>query len=334
MSTRFITIDPSIEDYWRSIVMYGRNVATYKFALAKSLLEIKPEEGQLVKLEEIAPCFSKHICEHLKLSDKQTTSKSSRFLDACRGFNDGSISESELIDKTISLGFNNVIDAFHVVGSDSISKPFYVDERNQNNGIRITTEFSDLKNNSQFSNLEHEAEARWNLVETSWRLDISRNLLRVDVNESLEDVVVYDKEIKRTTVTSSRKALNAYQRGGCFYCNNQMIDLSSNSEAIDVDHFFPHKLKQAGFKNIDGVWNLVLSCVDCNRGIKGKSDKLPKIRFLEKLYARNEFLIGSNHPLQKTLRLQTGSNEKLRKNYLNNYYNDALANLIHDWEPE
>ena len=34
---------PSLESYWRSIILFGNNVASYKFALAKTLLEIAPE---------------------------------------------------------------------------------------------------------------------------------------------------------------------------------------------------------------------------------------------------------------------------------------------------
>ena len=33
---------PSLDSYWRSIILFGNNVASYKFALAKSLLEIAP----------------------------------------------------------------------------------------------------------------------------------------------------------------------------------------------------------------------------------------------------------------------------------------------------
>lgn len=33
---------PALESYWRSVILVGRNVASYKFALAKSLLEIAP----------------------------------------------------------------------------------------------------------------------------------------------------------------------------------------------------------------------------------------------------------------------------------------------------
>jgi hypothetical protein len=31
---------PWLEDFWRSIILLGRNVASYKFALGKSLLEL------------------------------------------------------------------------------------------------------------------------------------------------------------------------------------------------------------------------------------------------------------------------------------------------------
>ena len=34
----FQEAEPSLESYWRSVILFGRNVASYKFALAKSLL--------------------------------------------------------------------------------------------------------------------------------------------------------------------------------------------------------------------------------------------------------------------------------------------------------
>ena len=40
--TLFQETHPSLESYWRSVILFGRNVASYKFALAKSLLEIAP----------------------------------------------------------------------------------------------------------------------------------------------------------------------------------------------------------------------------------------------------------------------------------------------------
>ncbi len=61
MSELFISKVPSLEDYWRGIILYGRNVASYKFALAKTLLELNPQAGQLIKLGELAPVFARHV---------------------------------------------------------------------------------------------------------------------------------------------------------------------------------------------------------------------------------------------------------------------------------
>jgi hypothetical protein len=36
----FAGLDQSKREHWRSIVLFGRNVASYKFALAKSLLDV------------------------------------------------------------------------------------------------------------------------------------------------------------------------------------------------------------------------------------------------------------------------------------------------------
>jgi len=77
----------TLTDYWRSIVLRGRNVASYKFALAKTLLDLQPQSGQLITLEELALPFAKHIASHLQHTDKQATSSSSKFLDQCRSFN-------------------------------------------------------------------------------------------------------------------------------------------------------------------------------------------------------------------------------------------------------
>ena len=57
---------PSLESYWRSIILFGNNVASYKFALAKTLLEIAPAGKPAVHLEELAAPYAKHLCEHLR----------------------------------------------------------------------------------------------------------------------------------------------------------------------------------------------------------------------------------------------------------------------------
>src|SRR6185369_11045739 len=99
---------PSLESYWRAIILFGRNVASYKFALGKSLLHFAAEGRTEVALIDLAEPFALALCEHLRHTDKQATSKQSRFLDACRAFNRGEIDKDRLIASTAQLGFNNV----------------------------------------------------------------------------------------------------------------------------------------------------------------------------------------------------------------------------------
>jgi hypothetical protein len=94
---RFEQVNPSTESYWRSVILFGRNTATLKFALAKSLLEVASTEKTFVSLEELAKPYSQHIREHLKLSDKQGISTTSIFFDAHRKFHSGEMSEDEFL---------------------------------------------------------------------------------------------------------------------------------------------------------------------------------------------------------------------------------------------
>lgn len=73
--------------------------------------------------------FARNLCQHLAQVDKQSTSRSSRFLDKCRAFNRHEILEEELQDTTAKLGFVNVLNAFHIVGKEAVPHRFFMDER-------------------------------------------------------------------------------------------------------------------------------------------------------------------------------------------------------------
>jgi len=333
--TDFLGIEPTREDYWRSVILFGKNVASFKFALAKSLIELAPTRKTFITLEELADPFSRHITEHLKIEDKQTTSSSSRFLNVCRQFNKGEITKDKLIGQTVQLGFNNVIDAFHNLSNAEIPQRFFIDERQgSNKGIALTDELFRLLEGEQFQNLSQEVEARWRLVETAWQLKISRHLILVSYDPDTE--LLFTRSNRRVNVTSCRDALNGYQKGKCFYCFSDISIEPGTDNLVNVDHFFPHVLGSYGIAQpINGVWNLVLACQTCNRGICGKSDRLPTLRYLERLHTRNEFLINSHHPLQQTLIQQTGGTEPVRRHFLQGNYNRAITEggrLIR-WQP-
>lgn len=335
----FISQEPTLAEYWRSVILFGNNVASYKFALAKSLLEIAPTQKTIITLDELAKPYARHICDHLKLEDRQTTSSSSKFLTACRQFNAGEIDENALIKATVRDGFKDVIRTFHYVKGADVPQRFFRDERSsQHKGIIITDELFKLLEGGDLANLSQEVEARWRLVETAWGLNISSSLIQINHDEDTQILYAIDKQ-RRVNVTSCRDALNGYQKGKCFHCFGEISLQLGDRELVHVDHFFPHALKSSGIAhpidgvwNVNGVWNLVLACPNCNLN---KSDRLTSKRLVERLHNRNEFLIGSQHPLKETLKQQTGGKEPQRNKFLATSYEAAKVSLGYgQWEPE
>lgn len=324
--SRFMETAPSLESYWRAIILFGRNVASYKFALAKSLLDIQECN---IALENLARPYAAHICEHLKKENKQGTNRSSKFLDACRSFNAGELDEATLYAMTERLGFVNVLDAFHTVNEAPIGPSFFKKyKRNGKIYLSITDDLFQLKETVPCPDLMQEIEARWSLVETAWSLSLSRDVIRIQYDTAENELFTLQSS-KRRNVTSARDALNGYQKGKCFYCMKN-IDLQN----CDVDHFFPHILKNINtYINIDGIWNLVLSCPECNRGEYGKFAKVPELTYLERLNTRNDFFISSHHPLRETLMLQTGMTAEARRTFLQQVDSIAITHLIHRWHP-
>lgn len=333
--SRFYEIEPTLENYWRAVILFGKNVASYKFALAKALYDLRKSPTGIIRLDELAPLFADHIITHLQQCDKQITSKSSIFLDTCRQYSRGEITRERLVQDTVRNGFNNVIDAFHNVHGNELDKRFFLDERKTSGGIRLTEDFYRLAEEQSFNNLNAETEARWRLVETAWELNLPRQVVRISYDENDQILHTLSNQNRRVNITSSRDALNGYQKGRCFYCYRDISLDTFSPDLADVDHFFPHKLNFCSQgKPIDGVANLVLACKECNRGFSGKFDRLPTIDLLARLSQRNEYLIKSHHPLRETLMLQTGITESDRRSFLQNAYDCASTHLIMKWAPK
>lgn len=330
---KFQINDPSLESQWRAIILFGKNSATYKFAFAKALLELINNETTSISLKDLAEPFAMNIVQHLKDNDKQGSSTSSKFLNYCRAYINDSISKEQLLIQTEKLGFVNVVDAFQVVNRDIIPNSFY--EKNYTNSkqqIIITDNLLRLKESFHFQNFEQETEARWQLVETAWRLDINPNLLEVQYDEEKELFFIESNLMRRIDITSVRDSLNGYQKGKCFY---SFQDISVNpklSKLCEVDHFLPHANKADHLPaNINGVWNLVLADRDINQD---KKARVPELKYLLRLYNRNEFFIESKHPLAETIINQTGNSPEKRRRFLEYHYNIALNNSMHKWKPK
>lgn len=222
----------------------------------------------------------------------------------------------------------------HVNGQDLPVRFFEKASIDGTSGIILTDDVFRLSDIKFEKNLTSEAEARWKLVETAWNLGVSVNTLSIRYDDKSSILYVEDNKIRRKNITSVRAALNGYQKGKCFYCFDDINVTEDETNTCDVDHFIPHTLQQYTEANLDGVWNLVLSCQNCNRGDNGKFAKVPALKYLERLSKRNDFLISSHHPLRETLMNQTGKTEAERHLFLQSMYNLAKEYLIHTWETE
>ena len=111
--------------------------------LAQTLLEFAVQQRTFVTLEDLAEPFSRQIVTHLHTTEKQGTSPSSQFLTACNAYIAGEMAHEQLLDTTVRLGFQNVIDAFHVVNRADTPVRFFTDERTgRTKGLALTEDLT------------------------------------------------------------------------------------------------------------------------------------------------------------------------------------------------
>lgn len=122
-----------------------------------------------------------------------------------------------------------------------------------------------------------------------------------------------DESAKRNNLSAYRQILfEEFEERVCFYCGTKL-----SIGKVEVDHFIPWS-----FIKDDNLWNLVLSCSECNRQ---KSDKLPDIIYLNTLAERNNvIMIESNYGGMKNYR-----NDKLK--YI--YYWAKMNGYNKIWKP-
>jgi len=164
------------------------------------------------------------------------------------------------------------------------------------------------------SELDAEISARWNLLEGAFSINQAqdRYILANDLRE-----IYLQTGYERTPLAHNIPFLQGYQGNVCFYCGET---LDSN---IHVDHLLPRQVVYH-----DDVWNLVLSHAECNIQ---KSDKLVGPHFVEKLIARNENIMGSNHPWKRKIEFQLGKTPIQRGQSLQTHYTRVRAILGDDF---
>ena len=111
------------QDYWKALILYGLNQATYKIALGKSLLSLAGQGHATVPWDVLSHEFLHQYLHRLTAGDAMPQqsnparrTKMERIVTAVRA---GKLSLDQAVGETGLTAFGDVIHRFHNLGDDS-----------------------------------------------------------------------------------------------------------------------------------------------------------------------------------------------------------------------
>jgi hypothetical protein len=304
-------------DYWKGIVLYGLNQATYKIALGKTILELASQDQENIEWRQLSKVYLDTYIERLKTSYNPQQSNPSRKTKMERiidSLTKEIIDYEEAVNLVASEAFNDVVPRFQTIGIDKdiVGEKFY----HFDFGKKLYLHDATFQiNETSKQELSDELDARWSLLEGAFSLAHGDFKLSNDVRE-----VYLENSYTRTNITSNIPFLQGYQGNICFYCGEKI-----GNKDVHVDHVLPRQFIQH-----DEIWNLVLSHSICNMN---KNDSLIGKHYFDKLVARNENIMGSNHPWKKKIADALGDTPlKRNKSMLYHYDNAKIVLKNNYWE--
>ncbi|WP_419238643.1 HNH endonuclease [Photobacterium leiognathi subsp. mandapamensis] len=298
------------EDFFKGIILFGLNNATYKMGLAQTLLKASRSQQNIIHWGDLAENYFDIYLNRLKGSSMPQQGNPNRLTKMERIVKEyqlGVTSRNEAITKVADTAFEDVVPRFQTIGSDKNIVAEYFYETDTGNKLILKDSLLQL-NTEQQDTLESEVNARWCLLEGAFSINQTNFKLANDIRE------IYLRDgYDRKALTSNIPFLSGYQGNTCFYCGEAL------GNDIHVDHVLPRQVI-----NHDEIWNLVLAHGDCNLL---KSDKVVGKHFIEKLIKRNENIMGSNHPWKAHIHSHLGSTPKRRSSNLQNHYENVKSVL-------
>ncbi len=302
------------KDFWKGIILFGLNAATYKMALANVLLDFAQEGKSTVEWYELSQAFLAHYQRRLSQHTMPQQGNPTRLTvmeRVVKQLESGAIDFTAAVEMVGQKGLDNVIRRFQTIGTNNqiVKDRFYAYDF----GKRLTLKDSLLVfSKDDHHELREEVTARWGLLEGAFSLTTGDFLLANDVRETY-----LQRGYNRTPLTNNIPFLSGYQGNACFYCGEALED------GVHVDHVLPRQVIQH-----DEIWNLVLAHDHCNLL---KSDKLVGPHFIQKLIARNENIMGSNHPWKHRIAQALGQTKKARSVALQRHYDNVKTVLGNHW---
>lgn len=299
------------EDYLKGIILFGLNTATYKMALAQTLLQAALTGKTELPWHELADLYFNLYLKRLEdnpMPQQGNAHRLTKMERIVKEYQSGAISKDGAVDKVGSTAFGDVVPRFQTIGSDKtiVANRFYEPKM----GKKLVLKDSLLElTEPQIQTLQEEVVARWNLLEGAFSIAQENFVLAND----LRQIYLENGQFQRKGLTSNIPFLSGYQGNTCFYCSEPL------NYDIHVDHVLPRQVI-----NHDEIWNLVLAHGDCNLM---KGDKLVGEHFIRKLIARNENIMGSNHPWRHKIQASLGTTKAKRASTLRRHYENVRTIL-------
>jgi 5-methylcytosine-specific restriction endonuclease McrA len=303
-------------------------------------MQQKPQDS--IKYDDLRDDFVKELVNHYRHNKHQFVRGTTKLTDSIDLYLKGDQSETEwnsLLQVAENNIYNNVFDAFQNVGSGTIGDAYTLFEHDKKNRRIVLTDNTNLilENTEFIQDISAENQSRWNIVEEAWRSGLTPNLLVYDKDENT--FYSESKQHERIGLRSAVDVLMPYQKGRCFYCNTSLdrYSDSQNDSFPDVDHFLPFAMMNQHKSitvNPNGVWNLVITCKQCNRGKDGKFDSIPDSQYFSKLLARNLLFVEEHkHSLRNSILLSLNAVDKQSvKSTMLGIYN--VFKMIRGWKPK
>lgn len=302
--------DFTSSDYWKALILYGLNQATYKIALGKALLSLSAKGYNRVPWDILAGEFFQLYRARLDVADplpqQATPGRQTNMERIIAAFQLGQNIDATL-DAVATTAFQDVVPRFHnLAGIENIHGKFYRFEFGHH--LELTDTLHRVREDQETA-LHAELDARWGLLEGAFLISAGDQRLANDIR-----AIYLAGAQKRRTLTGNVPFLQGYQGNTCFYCG---LDMQPGD--IDVDHVLPRQVLQH-----DEIWNLVLAHRACNMR---KLDRLVGEHFVLKLLARNENIMGSNHPWKKQIATILGATPTARAKEVYRHYGNVRAVL-------
>jgi 5-methylcytosine-specific restriction endonuclease McrA len=304
------------QDHWKALILYGLNQATYKIALGKTLLSLSDQGYTSVPWDVLSHEFLHQYLQRLASNEampqQSNPSRRTKMERIVAELQVDKLSLDQAVNEVGRTAFEDVINRFHNLGDDtSFQDKFY--RTTFGHALELTDELHAVAASGR-RELEEELNARWSLLEGAFTMSHERHE-HYELANDLRLTYLANGH-KRKSLTSNIPFLQGYQGNACFYCGEPMAP-----DDIHVDHVLPRQVVHH-----DEVWNLVLTHSLCN-GLK--SDRVVGEHFMHKLIARNENIMGSNHPWKARIASSLGSNPQARSRTLMKHY-DQVKLILRD----